>query len=153
MQDVKHQPRLGAERPACAVLRHVLLAPWHPAAALARGFRLTALEPDGRIVLWVEALLLDYPADHVAQRRQQVAGLNRRPRPQFLAHLAGQRRKWSLAIVFDQRLDQSGARVSRAVGQAILADRGIAKPAVALSVERPVIAFGCWIDVVYGQGL
>jgi hypothetical protein len=40
VQDVEHQPRLGAEGSACAIRRHVLLSPRHPATALARGFRL-----------------------------------------------------------------------------------------------------------------
>src|SRR5258705_13943555 len=36
VEDVEHQPRLGAERPAPAILRHILFCPRHPATALAR---------------------------------------------------------------------------------------------------------------------
>ncbi|WP_316227158.1 MULTISPECIES: hypothetical protein [unclassified Bradyrhizobium] len=40
VEDVKHQPRLGAERPLRPIPRHVLLGPGEEAAALARRLRL-----------------------------------------------------------------------------------------------------------------
>jgi hypothetical protein len=63
VQDVEHQPRLGAERQARAILRHILLSPRHPAAALARGLRFAALETNGRIIIQLNVLFVDHPAD------------------------------------------------------------------------------------------
>jgi hypothetical protein len=84
-------------------------------------------------------LLVDHPADHVAQRRQQITGLNRRARLQFLAQdPTRQRGKRSFAVVTKQRLDQPSPRVSRAFSQPFFTDRRVAEPTVALSVERPI---------------
>jgi hypothetical protein len=44
----------------------------------------------------------------------------------------------------EQGLYQSGPRVSRAFGQPFFANRRIAKPAVALPVERPVPTQAAW---------
>src|ERR1700751_2681373 len=111
----------------------------HPAAALERSLRLGTLQTDGRIIVRFDMLLVDHPADHMSQRRQQIAGLNRSARLHLLAQdPARQCRERSFAVVTKQRLDQPGPRVSRAFGKSFFTNRRVAQPAVALLVERPV---------------
>ncbi len=143
VEDVEHQPRLGAERPLRPVERHVILGPGHEPAALPARLCLAGPQADGRIVVLVKVALVDHPADHATQRRQQVAGLRRRARLHFcLDNLARQHRKWLLAILRQQALDQPGALEPCRVRQALMADAEIAEPVVALLVERPVPAQG-----------
>lgn len=80
---------------------------------------------------------IDHPANHAAQRRQQIARLRRRARLHLrLDDLTCQHPKRLLAILGQERLDQAGMLEPRRVRQTWLADGKVAQPMVAVFVKR-----------------